>query len=278
MNIEKPYLRLTDFPKKEDVRPLPVLVKALAHIKRRYYREEDIDWANEQLKSVRQDITVQHIRNPFVLDVYETHARILLEHGDLPEFNQCQSVILSIVQGRSILSDEVFQNECDEERTNESLKQTKSAADEFLGYAILYGLVQRSWADIKKALARASSSDMAQPECAHAMQVLRAVTDHDYRTFFRLYQTAPHMSAYLMDFLVKRVRDDAYERIIAAYRPSLSAEQVRKWLLFQDLEEARRFLKGHGAVILQEQNATFSVDCKASKAMSKNQSSKHNLI
>jgi hypothetical protein len=48
-NIEKPYLRLTTFPKTEDIRPLDVLIKSLAHIKARYIQLEDFDWANEQV-------------------------------------------------------------------------------------------------------------------------------------------------------------------------------------------------------------------------------------
>ena len=67
-NLEKPYLRLTTFADPNNVRPLPVLVKALAHIKSRYLAEEDFEWANEQLKSLRQDLTVQRIRNSFVLE------------------------------------------------------------------------------------------------------------------------------------------------------------------------------------------------------------------
>ena len=50
-SLEKPYMRLTTFPKAIDVRPLPVLKKALAHIKVHYINNEDFDFANEQLKS-----------------------------------------------------------------------------------------------------------------------------------------------------------------------------------------------------------------------------------
>jgi len=77
-SLDKPYMRLTTSPKAIDVRPLPVLRKALAHIKVHYINNEDFDFANEQLKSMRQDITVQHLRNNFVLNVYETHSRICM--------------------------------------------------------------------------------------------------------------------------------------------------------------------------------------------------------
>ena len=48
-------------------------------------------WASEQFKSLRQDMTVQHIKcagaraSTLPLRVYETHARMALEHGDLDE-------------------------------------------------------------------------------------------------------------------------------------------------------------------------------------------------
>jgi hypothetical protein len=275
-NLEKPYLRLTTFPRKEDVRPLEVLTKSLAHIKSRYVRDEDFEWANEQLKSVRQDLTVQNIRNRFVLDVYETHARILLENGDLDEFNQCQTMIRSLTEGtdsseggKSANGHKMPGSKKPQKVKHQPLHQSEEHAQEFLGYALLYALVRNSGVDLKRELARMKAIPAEcdrETSCSHALQVVRSVEECDYKTFFRLYQSAPHMSAYLMDFLVKRVRDGAYQRIIAAYRPTVGVEEFRECLHLDDLEETRRFLRQNGAVFIKEQdgNAPFWVDCKAS--------------
>jgi hypothetical protein len=293
--LEKPYLRLTDFPKAENVRPLPILIQSLAHIKSEYLKNEDFEWANEQLKSARQDLTVQHIRNKFALDVYETHARLLLEHGDLNEFHQCQTMIQSFTSPTSRLdpstesSDKIgrdFRSTSIEQDEEECLKQSEEAADEFYAYGLLYNLVQSSWGELTRLLsthqknenekipsdtASVTSSDYGEipakfrgTSVRHALKVVKAVMHEDYPAFFRLYDSCPHLSAYFMDFLVRRVRKNAYQRIVAAYRPSLSVEHFRVSLSFQDLEETRRFLKENGAIFIHELGAPpFWVDCKA---------------
>ena len=230
-SLEKSYLRLTSDPKPEDVRPLPVLRRALLHIRSQYVEMEDFEWANDQLKAVRQDLTVQHIqRDPLILDVYETHARLLLEHGDLNEFNQCQTMIRSLTNPMFQQPDQdQDQYQADQNLTRRNhrgkgtdvplLQQSEQSRDEFAAYGLLYSLVQRSAGDIilmlsyftrlahhfrvhqngRNDAANPSNPD-SSPAFRHAVQVVKAVIHNDYHTFFRLYECAPHMSGMFTSF------------------------------------------------------------------------------
>ena len=87
-DIEKSYLRLTSVPDPARVRPQRILRKSLEAIKQHWSYNQDYKYVVDQLKAVRQDLKVQGIENDFTINVYETHARIALEEGDLNEFNQ----------------------------------------------------------------------------------------------------------------------------------------------------------------------------------------------
>jgi hypothetical protein len=70
-SLEKRYLRITSMPDPKTVRPERVLKKALTWLKQKSDNGDDYEYISEQFRSIRQDLTIQHIKNAFAVEVYE---------------------------------------------------------------------------------------------------------------------------------------------------------------------------------------------------------------
>ena len=191
--LEKSYFRLTAPPAPDTVRPLTVLEKALEHILKKWKKEHDYTYACDQLKSLRQDLTVQHVKNDFTVQVYESHARIALEMADLGEYNQCQTQLRALY------------------RMNLGGKP-----EEFIAYRILYYIYTCNRTDLNDVLADLTPTDKQRPGVRHALQVRSALASGNYHRFFRLYDETPFMGGYVLDMFVHRERLAALAAICRA--------------------------------------------------------------
>ncbi|KAG0638229.1 SAC3/GANP/Nin1/mts3/eIF-3 p25 family-domain-containing protein [Tuber brumale] len=232
MDLEKRYFRLTSAPNPDHVRPLHVLEKTLEMLKRKWRSEANYSYICDQFKSLRQDLTVQHIKNDFVVTVYEIHARIALEKGDLGEYNQCQTQLHSLYR-------EGF----------------KGHEEEFKAYRILYLIHTCNRADMNELLANLTPADKEVKAIKHALEVRSVLAAGNFHRFFRLYLEAPAMGGYLMDSFVARERKAAMCMICKGYRPDIDIRFLTEELGFESDTDCVNFLCDNEAADLIEQKS-----------------------
>ncbi|KAK9684079.1 hypothetical protein RND81_10G184900 [Saponaria officinalis] len=252
-DIEKRYLRLTSAPDPSTVRPEDVLEKALVMVQ---ISDKSYLYKCDQLKSIRQDLTVQRIRNELTVKVYETHARLSLEYGDLPEFNQCLSQLKSLY-GEGI----------------------GGCHMEFSAYHLLSVILHsNNRRELISSMSRLSVEARNHEAVKHALSVRASVTSGNYVMFFRLYKTAPNLNTCLMDLCVEKMRFEAVQCMSRAYRPSIPISFIAQVLGFSSApedgvsdekdidgcDECTEWLKAHGACLVPDNNGETVLDAKAS--------------
>jgi hypothetical protein len=192
-DLEKGYFRLTRAPRPHEVRPQHVLERTLDLLKRKWRQDADYSYICDQFKSMRQDLMVQHIKNSFTVDVYELHARIALEKGDLGEYNGCQTQLRALY----------------------SLNLGGHPA-EFMAYRILYSIHTRNRTGLNEILAELTPAVKEEPAVKHALETRSSLASGNHHRFFRLYLDVPNMGAYLMDMFVERERFTALAKMCRA--------------------------------------------------------------
>ncbi|XP_016573739.1 SAC3 family protein A isoform X3 [Capsicum annuum] len=250
--IEKRYLRLTSAPDPATVRPEEVLEKALSMVQT---SPKNYLYKCDQLKSIRQDLTVQRIRNELTVKVYETHGRLAIEVGDLPEFNQCQSQLKTLYA-----------------------EGIKGCDMEFAAYNLLCVLLHsNNNRDLLLALSRIPAEARQNDAVKHALSVRAAVSSGNYVAYFRLYKTAPNLNMCLMDLYADKMRYAAVRCMSRSNRPTVPVTYIAQVLGFTSVlstteesedtdgvEDCVEWLKAHGACLTSDSSGEMQFDAKAS--------------
>ncbi|KAJ4187701.1 hypothetical protein NW767_000213 [Fusarium falciforme] len=232
--LEKKYLRLTAPPVPSKVRPERVLRQTLDLLKKKWKRESNYSYICDQFKSMRQDLTVQHLKNDFTVSVYEIHARIALEKGDIGEYNQCQTQLRSLyalgLKGNPI---------------------------EFKAYRILYFIHTANRTGLNDTMADLTAAEKEEKPIKHALEVRSSLALGNYHKFFQLYLDTPNMGAYLMDMFVVRERLAALCNICKAYKPDVKLRFITEELGFESDADAAQFIIDHQGQHLLEDRTDY---------------------
>ena len=92
------------------------------------------------MKAIRQDLTLQNIKDEFAAEVYESHARLALENRDYSNYKQCQASLQGLYAGVSMPPG---QGGADRPAVTHALHFSQGASgntSEFTAYSILYSV------------------------------------------------------------------------------------------------------------------------------------------
>ncbi|CAF2123946.1 unnamed protein product [Rotaria magnacalcarata] len=254
--LEKNYLRLTSEADPATIRPISILERAFSFVMDKYRLNKEWSYISDQLKSIRQDLMVQSIRNDFTVLVYEENARISLEMGDREQFNQCQTQLETL-----------YDNGCN-----------RSHINEFLVYRLLYSLLLNDYKkttrilidiDTVKKTAAANGKSKAK-DIEHinlALELCTAIRRKNYIRFFIIYRSLPQLASCLVNLFIDIYRKQVLKVLLWGFAPSFPIEAITEMLAYGSNDTCQKHLTTLGITLIDESSSGVSIDCKASRAI-----------
>lgn len=244
-DIYKPYLRLTSAPDAHQVRTFETLKKTIIALKKKWNNGvKDVDayrFVCDQFKSLRQDLTVQGIRNEFTVEVYEVHCRVALDAGDHEEFNQCKSQLVQLYHAGI----------CSNHKAD------------ITAYELVYYMLTKNMVDMSKALCNLDDEMKSSPKVELALKLRKAWSRDNYSRFFKLYEQADIGMRALLDKFVNTQRRRSMGIMMKSYKPNIPVSKIQRSLGFKlDEDECREFLKEIGATVKNDMVCTKTPLCE----------------
>lgn len=230
-DLEKEYFRIIGEPDPKTVRPLPILIKSLDHCLEKYNQSHDYEYICEQLRCIRQDLTMQHIEDKFAVKVYETHIRLAIEQSDWENYNQIQTSLELLYKQN--LGD--FPNIC-----------------ENAGYRILYLVGVNDISGLYSYIPRIDSNVLKSNEVQFAMSVWRTTISGEWIKYFDLMKNATSLCNRVMAISVGTMRENAIVSIVKSIRKGITLKNYQELLCFDTIEETREFLVDSNVTIPEE--------------------------
>ncbi|KAN0026902.1 hypothetical protein ACTFIU_009578 [Dictyostelium citrinum] len=227
-DYEKSYLRLTGPADPAKIRSIEILETWFPKLIRKYQNNKNFNYALDQLKSIRQDLMVQHIRNKFTLNVYEANAKICLENSDFIEFGQCLSQIKELYHSIS----------------DQSCLENKF---EFISYDLLFNLIfiKENELELISLLPEIINDESfySNENIKHTFEIIKSVLENNYCKFNKLYLTCYNMEKYLLEKILNdRFRVYSVNAMIKSYKPSIHLNLLEKQLSFSNQDQLLKFL------------------------------------
>ncbi|KAK6456052.1 SAC3/GANP/Nin1/mts3/eIF-3 p25 family-domain-containing protein [Scheffersomyces xylosifermentans] len=243
--LEKDFLRLTTAPNPDNVRPQKILEQSHKLVVSEYEKGRPYSYALNQFKSMRQDLTVQHIQNDFTILVYEKNGKISLENNDLGEYNQCQSQLNYLY----------YKKRKEDPKWNNRFFRLEA---EYLVYRIIYMIITNNFSEIYKMkltiLRKYASFTKTSKEASlfRFIQLLyklvRDIATENYHDFF--FQLRSYDFKKDLDVADIMIRNHLYEKNrlkflhqFASSYHHISTDQIVEEMNFADTDDLRKFLK-----------------------------------
>ena len=268
-SLEKSYFRLTSPPSPSVVRPPPILSAALERLLSLHAAgERNYAYLCDQMKAIRQDLTVQGVNGEVAVRVYEEHAKMAIEVGDMSEYNQCQTQLMVLYaekpsrkRGESTndtVTDVVLVEEKEMSARGDSESSVWVNETEFLMYRLCYYLLVNNQPAIASYLRSLTPHQRTLPAIRHVLDLRSAVACDDFHTFLSRYNATPYMGATLLHHLCPRLRWLGVQVLVRGYKPTrVEVDVFTRALSFTDVKQSVHFLASCGAALSGDKQVKF---------------------